>query len=129
MSEPEYNFQLWARKARLSELLKNTVSATKSGNFTLSTDLFEQHFSLEFMGSEIFIDTKLKVIGIKPSNDKEKYFQFVQIGKKKTKCLSVRKLLVLNDIKPMAYPAKWSDKYKMVIFTYQTLTDNKEVVE
>jgi hypothetical protein len=125
-TEPEYNFQAWLRKVKITEWLKNTAVITKSGNLTLSKDLFEQHFSLEFLGAEIFIDTNLKVVGIKPSNDIHHYFQFREIGKTKTKCLGVQKLVIHNDIKPTQYPARWSDKYNMVIFTYQTLTPQKE---
>lgn len=121
MSEPEYTFEAWKCRVRAHELAADIVSVTKQGELQFSKILFEKHFSLEFTGAEIFVDTNLKAIGVKPSNDKTLCFNFHKRGTSATKVLSIRKLLILNNIEPKQYTAKWSNKYGMVIFNYQTL--------
>lgn len=129
MSEPEYNFAAWKSRVRQHDIPANTVTISKSGNLTISPDLFEAHFSLEFLGAEIFVDTTLKAIGLKPSNDGTANFLFRKVGTGKNKRLYTRKLIVINDIEPRRYPAKWSDKYKMVVFNYRTLTEQPKAGE
>ena len=124
MSE-DYTFEAWKNRVRRTALINQAIAVSKSGNLTVSDDLFEKHFSLEYATVEIFVDPKLKAIGLKPSNEKIFGFPFHKIGTaKKAKVLYTKKLVVLNDIEPNIYPAKWSDKYGMVIFNYHTLTEH-----
>jgi hypothetical protein len=92
----------------------------------LSEDLFEQHFSLEFTSIEVFIDSKIKAIGLKPSNNNTDGYPAKKTGATgKARTYDLRELCVKNSIVPRQYPAKWSEKYHMVIFTYETLEAEK----
>lgn len=126
MSEPDYTFEIWKQRSGRG-LPYSTIGISKIGNITLSDDLFDKYFSLEYSTVEIFIDAKLRVIGLKPSNEKENGMPFHKIGHvNKAKVLFTRKLVLFNDIEPRQYIGHWSDKYKMVIFNYNRLSEVKQ---
>lgn len=120
MSEPEYNFQAW-KKMSASELSKlSSITVNRNGILTISQDLFDRHFSLEYKAVEVFIDTALKAIALKPS--KTTGVGFTKTGASNVfRSLKIKAIFVLNNIEPKQYKAKWSDKYGMLIFTYAEL--------
>jgi hypothetical protein len=118
MSEIEYSFQAW-KKLSVSELNKlESVIVGRNGLLTISQDLFDKYFSLEYKSAEIFIDTTLKAIALKPSKTTAG-IPFSKTGNSNTfRNLNIKALFVLNNVEPKQYKAKWSEKYGMLIFTY-----------
>ncbi len=123
MSE-EFTFIAWQRRIGGTILPKQSVRVSRQSHITMSEDLFEQHFSLEFVGAEVFIDINKKAIGLKPSKDKLASYIFKKRGKlARPQVLYLKDLVIKNDVQPMQYPAKWSEKHGMVIFNYRTLEE------
>lgn len=125
MNESEYTFEQWQMKSGRG-LPYSTIGISKVGNLTISDDLFEKHFSLEYSCTEVFVDPTKKAIGLRPSTDRTKGLPFHKIGgSSKAKVLFTRKLVVFYDIEPRQYLAVWNEKEKMVIFNYRTTSEAK----
>lgn len=121
----EFNFEEWKRTSIRREI-KQSVKISRQGTLTLSSDLYEQYFSLEFKGLKAFIDKKSKVIGLKPSNDSTAYIAKPTGKTGKNRTYTVRDLIVNNEIVPTIYTATWNPKFEMVIFTFETLPKEGE---
>jgi len=123
--EPEYSFEAWQRKAG-KYIGRETVSISKMGRLTISDDFFEKHFSLEFSTIEVFVDKKSNAIGLKPSNNQTGYSPKKTGSTGKARTYDLRDLCVRVNIKPFLYHAKWSEKYQMLIFTFEILKEDTQ---
>jgi hypothetical protein len=120
MSE-DYSFEQWVKKSR-SRIGFQRVNLNRAAQLTISDDIFNQHFSLEYPSVEIFVDVKQKAIGLKPSKNQTTGFLFHKLGtSKRMQTVFIRDLVIQNQISPESYPAKWSEKHQMLIFNYHTL--------